>query len=177
MSLGFAGEEANLNDKCSLAWPRGIDFILDQKLTSLESSKPREVLLGQWACRGLESYALTIGHTHAGADKPWVYLAMLPCLPRPRALDHRNRSLLKALTMPGWWYTPLISALRRQKQAEFEASLVHRASSRSARATQRNPVSKKPKTQNKQQQTNKQTNTQIPLTKSESPGLERWLSG
>jgi hypothetical protein len=47
MSLGFAGEEANLNDKCSLAWPRGIDFILDQKLTSLESSKPREVLLGQ----------------------------------------------------------------------------------------------------------------------------------
>ena len=37
----------------------------------------------------------------------------------------------------------LISALRRQKQldlCEFEASLVHRASSRPARATQKNPV-------------------------------------
>ena len=42
---------------------------------------------------------------------------------------------------------PLISALGRQRQ--FEAILVYRARSRTARATQRNPVS----------------------------GLERWLSG
>jgi hypothetical protein len=33
--------------------------------------------------------------------------------------------------------------------SEFEASLVHRASSRTARATQRNPVSKKPKKKKK----------------------------
>ena len=42
--------------------------------------------------------------------------------------------------------TPLIQELRRQRQAnlcEFEASLVYRVSSRTARAvTQRNPVSK-----------------------------------
>jgi hypothetical protein len=36
---------------------------------------------------------------------------------------------------------------------EFEASLVYKVSSRTARATQRNPVSK-----NKNKQTNKQTN-------------------
>jgi hypothetical protein len=48
-----------------------------------------------------------------------------------------------------WWPMPLISALRRQRQVdliEFEASLVYRVSSRTARATQRNPVSKKLKT-------------------------------
>jgi hypothetical protein len=46
---------------------------------------------------------------------------------------------------------PLIPALGRQRQviSEFEASLVYRMSSRTARATQRNPISDK---------TNKQTN-------------------
>ena len=40
---------------------------------------------------------------------------------------------------------PVILVLVRQRQAdlsEFEASLVYRVSSRTARATQRNPVSK-----------------------------------
>ena len=38
---------------------------------------------------------------------------------------------------------PFIPALRRQRQwiSEFEASLVYRVSSRTARATRRNPVS------------------------------------
>jgi hypothetical protein len=40
---------------------------------------------------------------------------------------------------------------RGRRISEFEASLVYKVSSRAARATQRNPVSKKPKT-------NKQTN-------------------
>jgi hypothetical protein len=42
---------------------------------------------------------------------------------------------------------PLIPALGRQRQAisEFEASLVYRVSSRTARAIQRNPVLKKNK--------------------------------
>jgi hypothetical protein len=46
---------------------------------------------------------------------------------------------------------PLIPALGRQQQAdsEFEASLVYRVSSRTARATQRNPVSKKQKKERK----------------------------
>jgi hypothetical protein len=35
--------------------------------------------------------------------------------------------------------------------SEFEASLVYKVSSRTARATQRNPVSKKQKTKNKKQ--------------------------
>jgi hypothetical protein len=53
-----------------------------------------------------------------------------------------------------WWHTPLIPALRRQRQgiSEFEASLVYKVSSRTVRAIQRNPVSKN--------KTNKQTNKQ-----------------
>ena len=43
-----------------------------------------------------------------------------------------------------WWFTPLIPAFRKQRQADLcEASLVYRASSRTARVTQRNPVFKK----------------------------------
>jgi hypothetical protein len=42
--------------------------------------------------------------------------------------------------------------------SEFKASLVYRVSSRIARATQRNPVSKNKTKQNK---TNKQTNKQL----------------
>ena len=44
---------------------------------------------------------------------------------------------------------------RGRQISEFEASLVYRVSSRTARATQRNPVSKN-QIKNKQKQTNKQ---------------------
>jgi hypothetical protein len=44
---------------------------------------------------------------------------------------------------------------RGRRISEFEASLVYRVSSRTARATQRNPVLKKPPKTNKNQ-TNKQ---------------------
>jgi hypothetical protein len=64
-----------------------------------------------------------------------------------------------------WWRTPLIPALGRQRQPEFEASLVYKVSSRTARATQRNPVSKnkKQKTKNKKQKTKnkKQKNKKV----------------
>ena len=56
------------------------------------------------------------------------------------------------------WHTSLILALGRQRQedlCEFEASLVYRASSKTARATQRNPVSKKQR--NKQKDAASQT--------------------
>jgi hypothetical protein len=50
-----------------------------------------------------------------------------------------------------WWRTPLFPALGRgRRTSEFKASLVYRVSSRTARATQRNPVLKK--------QTNKKPN-------------------
>ena len=52
----------------------------------------------------------------------------------------------------------LILALGRQRQVDlykFEASLIYRVSSRTARATQRNPVFKTNKQTNKQTEQNK----------------------
>ena len=48
--------------------------------------------------------------------------------------------------MQVWRHTPLIPELGKQRLVdlyEFEASLVYRESSRAARTTQRNPVSRK----------------------------------
>jgi hypothetical protein len=52
---------------------------------------------------------------------------------------------------------------RGRQISEFEASLFYRVSSRTARAIQRNPVSKNKKKTNKQMKTNKQTNKKNPL--------------
>jgi hypothetical protein len=53
----------------------------------------------------------------------------------------------KCIYGQAWWHTPLIPALggRGRWISEFEASLVYRVSFRTARATQRNPVSKNQK--------------------------------
>jgi hypothetical protein len=65
-----------------------------------------------------------------------------------------------------WWCTPLIPALGRQTP-EFEANLVYRVSSRTARATQRNPVSKNKTKQNKTKQNKtKQNKKEAEETKS-----------
>jgi hypothetical protein len=50
---------------------------------------------------------------------------------------------------------PLIPALKRQRQTdfEFETSLVNKVSSRRARAIQRNPVSKNKRTNTKNKKT------------------------
>jgi hypothetical protein len=52
--------------------------------------------------------------------------------------------LIKTDFLDQWQRRPLIPVLRRQRQtlSEFEARLVYRVSSRTARATQRNPVLK-----------------------------------
>jgi hypothetical protein len=71
-----------------------------------------------------------------------------------------TRSCLKNKTkLDGWCHTHLIPAHGRQRQAdlcEFEVSLVHRGSSRLAKAIQRNPskINKQTK-KNPKQQTNK----------------------
>jgi hypothetical protein len=59
-----------------------------------------------------------------------------------------GRRLEKPALAGQWWYTPLFLACGRQRQGdlcEFEASLVHRVSSRTARAMQRNSASRKEK--------------------------------
>jgi hypothetical protein len=50
---------------------------------------------------------------------------------------------------------------RGKQISEFEASLVYRVSSRTARAIQRNPVLKKKKKKQKTKQTNKKNNNKI----------------
>jgi hypothetical protein len=57
-----------------------------------------------------------------------------------------------------WWSTPLIPPLRR-RISEFEVSLVYKVSSRTARAIQRNPVSKKTKTKTKTKNKTKKKET------------------
>ncbi|XP_040609944.1 dol-P-Man:Man(7)GlcNAc(2)-PP-Dol alpha-1,6-mannosyltransferase isoform X2 [Mesocricetus auratus] len=59
----------------------------------------------------------------------------------------------------GFWHTPLIPALGRQRQAdlcEFEGSLVYGVSSKTAKATQRNPVSKNQKKKKKKKSPGRQ---------------------
>jgi hypothetical protein len=77
-------------------------------------------------------------------------------------------SITMTLCAGQWWRTPLIPALggRGRQIFEFEASLVYKVSSRTARAIQRNPVSKKP-TNQPDRQTNKQTNKQTNYTVSQ----------
>jgi hypothetical protein len=59
---------------------------------------------------------------------------------------------------------------RGRRISEFEASLVYRVSSRTARATQRNPVSKNNKT--KQNKTKQNNNNKKPTKKNSFRGLE-----
>jgi hypothetical protein len=72
--------------------------------------------------------------------------------------------------------------------SEFKASLVYSVSSRTARATQRNPVSKNQKnkknkkkkqnqTKTNQTKTNKQTNKEMKSIIKKKRGLARWLRG
>jgi hypothetical protein len=52
---------------------------------------------------------------------------------------------------------------RGRQISEFEASLVYKVSSRTAKATQRNPVSKNPKTKTKTKKETLSQNTEIPM--------------
>jgi hypothetical protein len=83
--------------------------------------------------------------------------------PRKALLDSYSTSRSEAVGR-AWWRTPLIPALRgRGRQiSESEASLVYRVSSRTARVTQRNPISNKTKqkTKKNKNKNKKQTNKQ-----------------
>jgi hypothetical protein len=65
-------------------------------------------------------------------------------------------TLLKTGESWTWWQLSLIPALGRQRQADFEASLVYRVSSRTARATQKNPVLKKKKKKERKEKKRKE---------------------
>ena len=67
-----------------------------------------------------------------------------------------------------WWCTPLIPGRGRQI-SEFKVSLVYKVSSRTARAIQRNPVSKKTKTNKTKQTLPQQLKALTALAK--DPGL------
>jgi hypothetical protein len=71
------------------------------------------------------------------------------------------------------WHTPLIPALggRGRQISEFEASLVYKVSSRTARAIQRNPASKKTKQQQPKKTPTKQNKTKQNKTKQTEMGL------
>jgi hypothetical protein len=70
---------------------------------------------------------------------------------RQETIIFRKKSKLKNFEVSSWawWHTPLVPALggwgggggRGRQISEFEASLVYKVSSRTARAIQRNPVS------------------------------------
>ena len=64
---------------------------------------------------------------------------IVSCSKNPKLRKILNqRTKRKKKNKAGWWRTPLIPALGRQRQedlCEFEASLVYRVSSRTARAT------------------------------------------
>jgi hypothetical protein len=69
-----------------------------------------------------------------------------------------NEKIKTFLSARRWWRMPLIQHLggRDRQISEFEASLVYKVSPRTARAIQRNPVSKKKKkTKTKKNKTNK----------------------
>ena len=78
-----------------------------------------------------------------------------------------------------WWFKPLIPKLKRQRQVdlcEFEASLVYKSSSRTARATQGNSVSEKKKRKKEREREKEKERKKRKKKKNSSRGVERWLS-
>ena len=76
-------------------------------------------------------------------NQTWVFCKNECCAISPALLKYLKKKKKKAKWL---WLIPLIPALGRQRQMdlyECEDSLVYRVSSRTARATQRKPVSKK----------------------------------
>jgi hypothetical protein len=108
----------------------------------------------------------------------WVALAFNPSTwetetggflsSRPAWSTQRNQNAKTSLlrTFAGWWWpTPLIPALRSQRQSEMsesEASLVYRTSSRRTWTTRRNPVLKN------------QRKTEIKTIRSMAPEGQTW---
>jgi hypothetical protein len=81
-----------------------------------------------------EVLTLTVGRWKQSQIRSW----------RLSSAPQSTQGQTKTLSHQMWWWTPLTPALRRERKdlCEFKASLVYWVSSRTARATQRNPVSK-----------------------------------
>jgi hypothetical protein len=75
-------------------------------------------------------------------------------------VSHKKTGIKNNKQSQPWWHMPLIPAVGRQRQVDFwfEGKLVYGVSSRTARAIQRNPVSK---------QTNNNNNNNKRTTKKE----------
>jgi hypothetical protein len=78
-------------------------------------------------------------------------------IPRAAFSDMKKSSFKFPKHAGRWWQAPLIPTRRRLRLADLckiKASLVYRVSSRTARATQRNPVSKNQKKKRKEKKRN-----------------------
>jgi hypothetical protein len=70
---------------------------------------------------------------------PFIHILMHPGI--------HTKEVIKKMSARQWWCTPFIPAVdgRGKQIPEFKDSLIYRVSFRTARAAQRNPVSKKKK--------------------------------
>jgi hypothetical protein len=82
-----------------------------------------------------------------------IYGASVSSKDRATCWEEKKKAV-KTICSWVWWRTPLIPALGRQRQADFWVwgQPVYKVSSRTARAIQRNPVSKNKQTNKTKQQ-------------------------
>lgn len=93
--------------------------------------------LASWKFKHIQNIALQFSSGNAS-----IHLKRL-CV----GIHYKEKQSIGSLFLAGWWWpTPLISALKWQRQldlCEQEAKLMYRSSSRTARTTGRNPFSEK----------------------------------
>jgi hypothetical protein len=77
-------------------------------------------------------------HKHKTAHICWFFFISILL----DAIKSDIFEIQKKINSRAWWHTPFNPALGKQRKAdsEFEASLFYKESSRTARATQRNPL-------------------------------------
>jgi hypothetical protein len=87
----------------------------------------------------------------------------------------KQRDITQLKQRMGLCFNPSTGEAEAGRISEFEASLVYKVSSRTARAIQRNPVSKNQKTKN-QKPTNQPTNQPNKQTNKQTKRMGLWVS-